>query len=508
MSFHKCLGKLELHCIAILAFLMMSLQIPSYAFYRVELEPTPKRLALVIGNDAYKDRALQNSVKDARLVSQTLRRPELGFSVTELHNQNRIQMRNAMREFSKKVKPGDVAVFYFTGHGALLYGENYLIPIDFDISDPEKIPYRAIESNLLMNLLRHNGGGRNISFLDAGLSNPYGIHYGSMPSSPRIGDLQNNFVSFSSSPRQVSSEISGFAEALAKYMLQPDLNLEDMMRLVRQEVVKRTQGRQVPYYVTNFSQEFCFAGCKVEPSNVHQADVDAEERWALVMGNQNYVSANDRLKYPIRDANLMVNAFKSIGIKIFENKAHLDLSGGEMQSLMKRFSEFAKRKSADSTLVYYAGHAAQVDGNNYLIPVDIDIFDSDEITLSYKSTNLNMLLDYVKASGSGKAAIFLDACRNNPYRGGKGRGVIRVEAPEQNELLISYATAAGELAADNSHYTPVLARLIQEHANLPIDRVVRKVRGEVERLSKSKQFPSYTSSLSDKPFCLAQCENP
>src|SRR5512133_2157884 len=88
-----------------------------------------KRVALLVGNNAYQNiPRLQTAVNDARAVGTALR--GLGFSVILAENQSRRAMREALLGFDKAIEPGDIALFFFAGHGFEIHGENFLVPTD------------------------------------------------------------------------------------------------------------------------------------------------------------------------------------------------------------------------------------------------------------------------------------------------------------------------------------------------------------------------------------------
>ncbi len=102
-----------------------------------------KRLALVIGNAAYKESPLLNPVNDAKDMAQLLR--DLGFEVIYKQNASQTGMKSAIREFGNNIVRGDVALFYYAGHGAQVNGENYLTYL---ITDSEFIVIELNAKNL------------------------------------------------------------------------------------------------------------------------------------------------------------------------------------------------------------------------------------------------------------------------------------------------------------------------------------------------------------------------
>ena len=189
-----------------------------------------------------------------------------------------------------------------------------------------------------------------------------------------------------------------------------------------------------------------------------QASLTAAEtgRLALVIGNSNYRQAP--LKNPVNDARAVAQALGDLGFKvIMRENAEL----GDMLEAIREFSILARRSSV--RLLYYAGHGAQVDGHNYLIPVNEDITGDDDI--ARKSADMSELVEQLAGLQEGTNILILDACRNNPYkkaafktadgrlirlRGATNSGLARVEAP--NGTLVAFSTAPGAIAMDGRGY--------------------------------------------------------
>ena len=183
----------------------------------------------------------------------------------------------------------------------------------------------------------------------------------------------------------------------------------------------------------------------------------AEKRVALVMGNSAYQNVT-RLANPTNDSEAMSAIFKRAGFDVVELKR--DLSVGEMRRALRDFSDSVR--DADVAIVYYAGHGIEINGNNYLIPVDavlerdIDAFD--------EAIPLDRILTVIEPAKQLRLVI-LDACRDNPFNksmkrmiGSRaiGRGLAKVE-PESPNTLIAFAAKAGSTASDgdstNSPFT-------------------------------------------------------
>ena len=228
-----------------------------------------EKYALVIGNAAYRFGPLKNPVNDARSIANTLRLQQLGFKVTEFHNRSRKQMTKVIREFGQSIKPGSVAVVYFSGHGAQYQGENYLFPVDFDTQFEDDLPTEAISTGFVMDKLRNNFNGLNIVILDACRDNPLQKKYkNSAKGLARINNAPpNTYTIFATGPGQVASDNPHgknglFTKHLVEYMKEPGLSLGDMVLETRKEVMRASSNKQVPYDSGSLTQRFCFAGCR------------------------------------------------------------------------------------------------------------------------------------------------------------------------------------------------------------------------------------------------------
>jgi uncharacterized caspase-like protein len=219
----------------------------------------------------------------------------------------------------------------------------------------------------------------------------------------------------------------------------------------------------------------------------------AEPRLALVIGNSSYQFARP-LKNPIRDANAMNNALRSAG---FEVVAATNLNRTDMSRVVRDFSaRVAQQGSRAVALVYYTGHAVQVDGRSFLIPVDARV--ETEADVAREGVLLSDVVQTVAARNGALRITIVDASRSNPFpTGGIGRrGLAIVNAPVNS--LVAYSTSPGSLADEGngpiSPYTAALVRTIQERG-LPIEEVFKRVRLTVNKATNGQQIPWETSSL-------------
>ena len=229
------------------------------------------------------------------------------------------------------------------------------------------------------------------------------------------------------------------------------------------------------------------------------------KRMALVIGNGAY-SHVKALPNPTNDARAVAKSLRDIGFAVTEG---LDLDRARMQKTTRDFLREAAR--AQVALVYYAGHGVQVDGRNYLIPVDVGLKAGSSMT----DTMIDMdtitagLDDHVRTN-----ILIFDACRNNPMAqqvasAGSSRGIegasglaapasLGAGATLGAGTLIAFATAPGQVALDgegaNSPFSAALSRHIGT-PGLEVQQMLTRVRAEVVSTTKNKQVPWSNSSL-------------
>ena len=223
-----------------------------------------------------------------------------------------------------------------------------------------------------------------------------------------------------------------------------------------------------------------------------------KNRKALVIGNASYFEQIP-LKNPINDAKAVAATLRQIGFEVTYKE---DLELKEFGRSLGRFER--ELSSSDISLIYYAGHGIEVDGENYLIPVDAELRNASDVKFETV-----MLQDAVSASLSVSrlSMILIDACRDNPFAKsmkGKnrsiGRGLSVVDATKSKvDQIISFAAESGEFAedgnGDNSPYAAALVDLLGE-PNLEVGKLFRKLGDSVESMTKGKQIPVTRNRLS------------
>lgn len=217
-----------------------------------------------------------------------------------------------------------------------------------------------------------------------------------------------------------------------------------------------------------------------------------EKRIALVIGNASYQN-NVTLKNPINDANLMEGTLKSLDFKVIKG---LNLGYNQMLDSLREFSRNLSLYNV--ALFYYAGHGIQVDGINYLIPVDAKLNDKNDC--SWEALAMNKITDELNKHSTNTNIIILDACRNNPYRSWARGEVNGFKAlGPVNGTIISFATSEGSTAADgnglNGTFTETLVKQMIEPQQ--IENVFKNTRKIVKERTKDQQIPMEWNYLTE-----------
>jgi len=220
--------------------------------------------------------------------------------------------------------------------------------------------------------------------------------------------------------------------------------------------------------------------------------ISEEKRVALVIGNSSYQNIL-ALPNPKNDANLMASTLQQLG---FETIVSIDLSKDDM---IRKIKEFGQRLSETKGvgLFFYAGHGLQVDGINYLVPVNASIDKKQDV--EFECVNLQRLLGEMDYAENDLNIVILDACRNNPFakmRAVNDGGLAAINAPKGT--YIAFATAPGSTASDgdgdNGLYTSQLVKYIKE-PGIKLEDVFKKTRSAVYGLSDKQQVPWENSSI-------------
>ncbi|MGE0873920.1 MAG: caspase domain-containing protein [Burkholderiales bacterium] len=227
-----------------------------------------------------------------------------------------------------------------------------------------------------------------------------------------------------------------------------------------------------------------------------QRNLASAPRHALVIGNSAY--QGNSLKNPVNDATDIGGALKGAG---FQVRQVLDAGRAQMSDAIKAYGEALARDGAVGVF-YFAGHGAQLNWRNFLIPVDGQFKDQKDIP--ERAVDLIELVESLKRAKNPANIVILDACRNNPF----GRdylteqhGLSQMDAP--TGTILAYATAPGNFAIDGEGRNGLYTRNLLREMAVPeakVEDVFKRVRLAVRRASKGLQVPWESTSLEDDVY--------
>lgn len=259
----------------------------------------------------------------------------------------------------------------------------------------------------------------------------------------------------------------------------------------------------------------------------------ASTRKALVVGIDRY-DALPQLAKAVSDARAISDTLSRLGFRVH---AGYDLNRRDFTNLLAGF--IADLQDGDEALVFYAGHAVEIDRRNFLVPADAtQVQQSNEALIISESVAQDFILQQVSARNVRLSVLIMDACRDNPFIGLRARSTglargLAIENPPQGTFLM-FSADEGQQALDslgagdddpNSIFTRTLLPLL-ETPGLDIVEIARQARGRVEALARSvdhDQFPEYRdrmrgtgrfvltpvaagSTASDRPAPLGKCD--
>jgi hypothetical protein len=237
----------------------------------------------------------------------------------------------------------------------------------------------------------------------------------------------------------------------------------------------------------------------------------AEKRVALVIGNAAYQNVG-HLANPINDAAAIAATFKKANFDVVDSR--VNLSATEMRRVLREFGD--KARDADIAVIYYAGHGIEVDGINYLIPVDAALErDSDVYDEAISLDRLLVAVEPVKQL----RLIILDACRDNPFANTMkrtiasrsiGSGLAKVE-PSNPNTMIAFAARAGSTASDGNDRNSPFAVALAQHLTKPgldVRKAFGFVRDDVLKATSNKQEPFIYGSLGGNDVALVPVAPP
>jgi carboxyl-terminal processing protease len=254
---------------------------------RAETAAPPARVALVVGNSNYGGDlgVLANPVNDARLVAKSLK--QIGFDVIEVEDADQNALKRAIAAFGDRMASAGseaTSLFFYAGHGLQVGGQNYLIPVQAKIAKERDVDIEAISLETVLKQMAWAESKVNIVILDACRNNP--LSRGFRSTTQGLAEItvkpQGSFISYSTAPGDVAVDGNGtnspFSAALAEAIAKPGLDINDVFREVRADVMSATKGKQVPWDSSSLTAPYYFVPAAekqaVVPIQTYTAGVD------------------------------------------------------------------------------------------------------------------------------------------------------------------------------------------------------------------------------------------
>jgi lipoprotein NlpI len=244
--------------LALIAFLMTSI-VPTFPSVAVAAD----RFALVIGNSKYPDAdaPLKEPINDARDIADELKRD--GFTVEIGENLTGDAMRRAFERLYGHIKPGSVALIFFSGFGVQSNRQSYMIPVDAQIWTEPDVRRDGISLESVLGEINNRGAGVKIALIDASRRNPFERRFRSFSAglAPVIAP-NGTLVMYSAALSSVISDNGGdhslFVQELLKEIRVPDLMAEETLNRTRVGVTRASRSEQVPWISSSLAEDFSF----------------------------------------------------------------------------------------------------------------------------------------------------------------------------------------------------------------------------------------------------------
>jgi uncharacterized caspase-like protein len=311
------------------------------------------KIALVVGNSNYRNTAaLKNPLNDVTAVASKLE--GLGFKVLVGKDLDEQGMRLLVRSFARQLDGEDVALFFYAGHGIQVNGINYLVPTDAELSSESTVETEALRLDFVIDAMQR-GADASIVFLDSCRNNPLAENLARSlgTRSVQIGrgmaqvdTSLGTFVGFATQPGNVALDGSGknspFTSALLQYIDTPGVDVEILMRKVRDKVIETTNGRQVPWSSSSLTgRGFVFKEVDANQPGESARDVEIAF-WNSVKDQRNVALLDAYLKrYPN-------GSFAEIAKLLIDSVEAEEFAKREATEAKAQAEKLAKREAAEA----------------------------------------------------------------------------------------------------------------------------------------------------------------
>ena len=249
-----------------------------------------RRLALVIGNNAYATQPLDNAINDSREMAKALQ--SVGFEVIRKENLGAREFRATLRDFAKRVQIEEgIALVYYAGHGVQISGRNYLVPVDAALRDEDEVKDESVDiDDTFLSRIEKSRKRLTMVVLDACRNNPFRRGRSGGGGLATMDAPRGTLIAFATSPGKTADDGSGansiYTGALARAVIQEGLPVEQVFKRAGLEVAQLTRNQQVPWISSNFFDDFFFKPLDVRAKRkldeaTREADIEAAVSQAI-----------------------------------------------------------------------------------------------------------------------------------------------------------------------------------------------------------------------------------
>ena len=247
--------------------------------------PDPTRVALIIGNAAYKQSPLANPANDATAMRDLF--TTAGFTTESLLNAKRTDLLAAIDRFSTAVQKSETkqAVFYYAGHGVQLDWRNYLLPVDIAIKTPEDVKNQCVDLGIILGRLSKLKDKTFIIILDACRDDPFkGTYRPEQKGLSQFDAPVGSLLAYATAPGNVAADGTGknslYTENLVRELSNRSAKIEDALKRVRLNVRLGSNGEQIPWETTSLESDVFIFPHTAQKLSEEELDRQIEEEAA------------------------------------------------------------------------------------------------------------------------------------------------------------------------------------------------------------------------------------
>jgi uncharacterized caspase-like protein len=233
------------------------------------------RNALVIGNSSYRPGyELRNPVADARAIARIL--SELGFDVMLVQDTDLATAQRALDAFVPRALRGDASLIYYAGHGAMIGGRTFMLPVDFSMATFDQVDTEALDVERMVQTLASTHSSLKLLFFDACRNNPLEDRGGaSLAQADEVPSRAGNtMVAYATAQGRTATdgigEHSPFAEGMMTYIVEPETELTDLIKRVTIHVRDKTDGRQSVWTESTLEDRFFLGAVTGNPGSIEE----------------------------------------------------------------------------------------------------------------------------------------------------------------------------------------------------------------------------------------------